>query len=190
MLSVASRSLRNMNVILSNQKKILETSCIMIWLFFFLFLPDNALSQNDSAAPRKILVGTIEAPPLYMKTADGQWEGFSIEIWKGAAQNMDVLTEFREYESLESLLAAIKKGEIDVIPSLPAELRYEVAMDLSQSYYKSGLAIAVPAGGASHKWMSIVAKIFSTDILLAVSYTHLTLPTRCHRCRSRWSAYH
>ena len=24
----------------------------------------------------------------------------------------------------------------------------------------------------------------------AVSYTHLTLPTRCHRCRSRWSPYH
>ena len=31
------------------------------------------------------------------------------------------------------------------------------------------------------------------DYLLAdmpVSYTHLTLPTRCHRCRSRWSPYH
>ena len=23
-----------------------------------------------------------------------------------------------------------------------------------------------------------------------VSYTHLTLPTRCHRCRSRWSPEH
>ena len=23
-----------------------------------------------------------------------------------------------------------------------------------------------------------------------VSYTHLTLPTRCHRCSSRWSAEH
>ena len=23
-----------------------------------------------------------------------------------------------------------------------------------------------------------------------VSYTHLTLPTRCHRCRSRWAPYH
>ena len=23
--------------------------------------------------------------------------------------------------------------------------------------------------------------------LAPVSYTHLTLPTRCHRCRSRWS---
>ena len=26
--------------------------------------------------------------------------------------------------------------------------------------------------------------------VIAVSYTHLTLPTRCHRCRSRWSPYH
>ena len=25
---------------------------------------------------------------------------------------------------------------------------------------------------------------------VAVSYTHLALPTRCHRCRSRWSPYH
>ena len=33
-----------------------------------------------------------------------------------------------------------------------------------------------------------------TDLLLQsmepVSYTHLTLPTRCHRCRSRWSPDH
>ena len=29
-------------------------------------------------------------------------------------------------------------------------------------------------------------KVFSEP----VSYTHLTLPTRCHRCRSRWSPYH
>ena len=26
-------------------------------------------------------------------------------------------------------------------------------------------------------------------VLAAVSYTHLTLPTRCHRCRSRWSGW-
>ena len=26
--------------------------------------------------------------------------------------------------------------------------------------------------------------------LIPVSYTHLTLPTRCHRCRARWSACH
>ena len=28
------------------------------------------------------------------------------------------------------------------------------------------------------------------SVVKPVSYTHLTLPTRCHRCRSRWSPYH
>ena len=28
------------------------------------------------------------------------------------------------------------------------------------------------------------------DGSIAVSYTHLTLPTTCTRCRSRWSPYH
>lgn len=140
----------------------------MIWFCLLLFVPGNAFSQDDSAVPRKLVVGTIVAPPLYMKTAGSQWEGFSIDIWQAVAQHMGVLFEYREYSGLGPLLAAIENGEIDVIPSLPAELRYEVAMDLSQSYYKSGLAIAVPAEGAGSKWMSVVAKIFSTDILMAI----------------------
>jgi ABC-type amino acid transport substrate-binding protein len=131
-------------------------------------MPEYAFSQDDSAVPRKLVVGTMVAPPLYMKTADDQWEGFSIDIWQAVAQHMDVLFEFREYNVFGSLLAAIENGEIDVIPSLPAELRYEVAMDLSQSYYKSGLAIAVPAEGAGSRWMSVVANLFSTDILMAI----------------------
>jgi polar amino acid transport system substrate-binding protein len=150
-----------------NYKKILLLSG-MIWFCLLLFLPQTVFSQDDSAAPHKLVVGTIVAPPLYMKTADGQWEGFSIDIWQGVAQHMGVLSDFREYNDLGRLLAAIQNGEIDVIPSLPAELRYEVAMDLSQSYYKSGLAIAVPAEGTGSKWMSVVEKIFSTDILMAV----------------------
>ena len=28
------------------------------------------------------------------------------------------------------------------------------------------------------------------SVLIAVSYTHLTLPTKDIRCRSRWSPYH
>ena len=33
-------------------------------------------------------------------------------------------------------------------------------------------------------------KILIDDGLIAVSYTHLTLPTTARRCRSRWSPYH
>ena len=28
------------------------------------------------------------------------------------------------------------------------------------------------------------------DTIMTVSYTHLTLPTTLHECRSRWSPYH
>jgi len=157
-----------MNIMLSNYKKIFAVRCSMIGFCLLLFLPENAFPRDESAAPQKLVVGTIVAPPLYMKTANGQWQGFSIDIWKGVAQHMGVSFEFREYDSFGPMLAAIQNGEIDVIPSLPAELRYEDIMDLSQSYYKSGLAIAVPAEGAGSRWMSVVAKIFSMDILMAV----------------------
>ena len=33
-------------------------------------------------------------------------------------------------------------------------------------------------------------QIDQLDARIPVSYTHLTLPTRCHRCRSRWSPDH
>ncbi|HJW28436.1 MAG TPA: transporter substrate-binding domain-containing protein, partial [Saprospiraceae bacterium] len=69
---------------------------------------------------------------------------------------------------LGPLLDAIKNKEIDVIPSLPVEEQYESILDFSQSYLKSGLAIAVPAEGAGSRWMQVVARIFSRDIVKAV----------------------
>ena len=36
----------------------------------------------------------------------------------------------------------------------------------------------------------IVSRLFLGAGLGSVSYTHLTLPTTCTRCRSRWSPYH
>lgn len=138
---------------------------IMIWFGFLVCLPENAFSQNDRLLSQKLVAGVIDAPPLYMKKADGQWEGLGIDIWEAVAQEMGILFEFREYKNYGQLMEAVEHGKIDVIPSLPAALRYEVAMDLSQSYYKSGLAIAVPTEGGDHRWIHIVAKIFSKQIL-------------------------
>ena len=155
------------NIMVLNYKKIFIVSCSLIGLCLLFSFPENACSQNNSTAPHKLSVGTLVLPPLYMKT-DAQWKGLGIDIWQAVAQQMGVFFEFREYNSMGSLLAAIENGEIDVIPALPAELRYESAMELSQSYYKSGLAIAVSAEGSDSKWLNVVARIFSADILVAV----------------------
>lgn len=115
-----------------------------------------------------MVVGTVVAPPLYEKTEDGQWKGFGIEIWQAVAQRMGLLFEFREYRDFGALLDAIKNREIDAIPALPVEERYEPVMDFSQSYLRSGLAIAVPAEGGGDRWTNVIASIFSREILGAV----------------------
>lgn len=153
---------------LSNHKAILAGVCGMIWLWRFLFLPVDALCQEDSPAARKVLVGAAAAPPLCMKTADGRWEGFGIEIWEAVAQRIGVAFQYREYGSFGALLDAIEKGEIDVIPAMPVEERFESVMDFSQSYLKSGLSIAVPAEGSDSKWLRVVEHLFSWDVLKAV----------------------
>jgi len=145
----------------------------MLWFWLLLLIPATAISQDESAAQGKLLVGVVVAPPAYMKTADNQWEGFSVEIWRAVAQYLDVAFEFREFSSIEPLLTALEKKEINVIPALAVSDRFESIIDFSQSYLKSGLSIAVPAEGTDYKWLNVVKSIFSLQILKAVGLMFL-----------------
>jgi polar amino acid transport system substrate-binding protein len=151
-----------------NHNALQAIACVMIGLWVCLFCPAASFSQNQSATPRVLLVGALVAPPLYMKTADGRWEGFSVELWQAVAQKMGVPFEFREFSTLERLLDALEKREIDVIPSLPVRERFESTMDFSQSYLKSGLSIAVPAEGVEYRWFRVFESIFSKHTLKAI----------------------
>jgi len=108
-----------------------------------------------------------------MKTPDGRWGGLCIEIWQTVARQLGISFEYREYGSLGPLMAALENGAIDLIPCMAAEARYEASMDLSQSFYKSGLAIAVPADAVGSRWIGVVGKILSPDILRAFGFLML-----------------
>jgi len=103
-----------------------------------------------------------------MKTADGHWEGFSVELWQAVAKYLNLPFEFREFSSLENLIGALEKQEIDAFPSLPVVERLEPIMDFSQSYLKSGLSIAVPAEGYEYRWLRVFEGIFSKHIFKAM----------------------
>jgi ABC-type amino acid transport substrate-binding protein len=144
---------------------------IALWVFFL--SPATSFSQNESPTPRVLTVGVIAASPLYMKTADGRWEGFAIELWQAVAQRLNVPFEFREFGSLENLIGALERGEIDVFPSLAVGERFESTMDFSQSYLKSGLSIAVPAEGSEYRWLRVFEGIFSEHVLKAIGFLML-----------------
>src|SRR5512139_2456804 len=157
-----------MSMTLAYRHKLRLIGLSIIWDWALCFSSESGFAQNYSATPDKLVVGVMVAPPVYVKTADNQWRGFGIELWQAVAQDLNVSFEFREYSGFEPLLDAIKNKEIDVIPSLPVEEQYESILEFSQSYLKSGLAIAVPAEGVGSRWMGVVASIFSTHIVEAV----------------------
>jgi polar amino acid transport system substrate-binding protein len=162
-----------MNIMLSNYKINLAVSCSAIWFFFLLFSPVQAFCQDQSATAPQLLVGAMVSPPVYMKTANNQWEGFGAELWQAVAQRMDVTFEFQEFNSIESLLDALQKKEIDAIPAMVVQDRLESIADFSQSYLKSGLSIAVPAEGVDYRWFRVIESIFAPNVLKAIGLLFL-----------------
>jgi polar amino acid transport system substrate-binding protein len=160
-------------ITLSNHKAIWPIHCGMLLLLLVVFIPASASSQEESAAEHKLLVGVFAAPPVYMKTADNRWVGFGVEIWQAVARDMGLAFEFREFNTLNSMLTALEKKEIDAIPAMVVQDRFEPVIDFSQSYLKSGLSIAVPAEGTEDRWMNVVKSVFSRQILKAVALMFL-----------------
>lgn len=140
----------------------------MILLSVLSFFSKAALAQDVTTTSRTLLVGTIVSPPLFTKAAGNQWEGFSVELWRAVAHQMDVTFEFREFGTLELLLDALEKKEIDVIPSLPVRERFETKMDFSQSYLKTGLSIAVPSESGEYSWLRVFEGLFSGAVFKAI----------------------
>ncbi len=46
-----------------------------------LVFPAAVPAQQEMPGASKIMVGTVEAPPFATKTADGDWEGLSIDLF-------------------------------------------------------------------------------------------------------------
>ena len=158
---------------LSNHKALRPIKCGMILLWLFLFCPGYALSQDAGSTSHPLVIGAMVSPPVYMKTADNQWVGFGAELWQAVAQRMDVTFEFQEFNSIESLLDALQKKEIDAIPAMVVQDRLESIADFSQSYLKSGLSIAVPAEGVDYRWFRVIESIFSPNVLKAIGLLFL-----------------
>ena len=116
-------------------------------------------AQVDKGKSARLQVGTIAAPPFAMKTADGRWEGLSIDIWQAVASAMGVQYEIREYNTMGRLVNAVERGELDVVIALAATEKREIILDLSQSYCRSGSAIAVSGDKSGRGLSGILGRI-------------------------------
>ena len=110
----------------------------------------------------------------------------------------------------DDLAAQMVRAALDKVPALDprdvADLMIGCGQPGGEAAYNIGRAVAVELGydfmpGTTvNRYCSSslqttrmafhAIKAGEGDVFISVSYTHLTLPTTLHECRSRWSPYH
>ena len=151
------------------------TLCLVIgFLLMTTLISTDVVGQQDSDAPRSLIVGTKEAPPFSMKTSDGQWTGLSIDLWRQIATEFNFQYEFREL-TLKQLLEGVTDGSLDAaVAALTISPEREKKFDFTHAFYTTGLGIAV-AGKANNPWFSVIRRFISVAFLKVVATLVLVL---------------
>ncbi len=125
--------------------------------------PEPAISVQQ-----ELVVGTKEAPPFAMKSADGNWTGISIDLWRRIAAENKVPFRFAEEATVQGLIDGVAAGKFDVaVAALTVTADRERVLDFTSSYYVTGLGIAVAAGGAP-SWTPVLRALTSASFIQAV----------------------
>ena len=128
----------------------------------------QAEAQGQTLSSRTLIVGTKEVPPFAMKNNEGTWTGFSIDLWRQIAAELNLPFEFRELD-LQGLLDGVADGSLDIaVAAMSITAEREEICDFSHPYYVTGLGIAI---APKHKtpWLVVLKKLFTSHYLKVVS---------------------
>ena len=78
-----------------------------------LVVPKTVVAQSTST-PTQLTVGITAHPPFVIKKPNGEYTGFSIELWEKIAVDNQLKFIYREFSDIEALLAETSSGQIDV----------------------------------------------------------------------------
>ena len=161
-----------MNIDLQNHKWLIAVVVVFVFLALH---ASNVSGQDDPALSDRLRVGVMNEPPFVMKTADGQWEGLSIELWHMIAKDLKLKFELEEYTSNQQMYDAFENHEIDIFPTVDVTVSHENILDFGNPYYRSGSAIAVSAESTGFHWMRLTERFFSSGFLKMMGYVTLLL---------------
>jgi polar amino acid transport system substrate-binding protein len=138
--------------------------------------PTLAQTISPLASDQTLQVATRVLPP-FVAEENGELFGFSIELWRSIAEQLDVKFEFKKYPNVKQLLEAVAKNQVDLgIAAISITAEREQKFDFSYPIFFSGLQILVrnTQSGAANALQSLLASgsiLFSTTIyhVLAVA---------------------
>jgi polar amino acid transport system substrate-binding protein len=114
---------------------------------------------------KTLKVATRIIPP-FVTEDNGDLGGFSIELWKNIAQELDLKSDFIKNENVNDLLNAVKSKQADLgIAATSVTAKREQDFDFSQPIFDSGLQILVRSQGSQSSIGRLFSSIFTPDLL-------------------------
>ncbi|MEM8526019.1 MAG: transporter substrate-binding domain-containing protein [Bacteroidota bacterium] len=128
----------------------------------FTLLCLNSLAQDT------LLVAIHENPPFVMKNEANEYEGLSVELWKGIAKDLNLNYEFKYYYDLISIVKDLEYEVVDLTinPMDVTALRIK-KFDVTQPYFISSIGLAAPYANESQLKV-FIGNFFSVNFLEVV----------------------
>jgi polar amino acid transport system substrate-binding protein len=146
--------------------------------------PTPVVTTKPTAAPvpvtngKTLKIGTRIITP-FVTEENGELGGFSIELWKNIAQELDVKSTFDKVENVTDLLNKVKSKQSDLaIAAISVTSQREQDFDFSQPIFDSGLQILVRSQGPQSSIGRIFSSIFTPTLfqLLGIMVLIVLIP--------------
>ena len=116
--------------------------------------PTSIKSLNTSD---KIIVGTIERPPMAFKNLTGEWTGFSIDLLKEISEKAGFQYKLKPFDVFGDMVDSTKKAEVDFsIANISITAGREKEMDYSQPIIDSGLQVIISKNGNKKSFFALI----------------------------------
>jgi len=108
-----------------------------------LVAPTKVVAQSPPT-PTQLTVGILAHPPFVIKKPNGEYTGFSIELWEKIAVDNQLKFIYREVPDVDALLAETSSGKIDIALSdlTVTASRFEM-VDFCTPFFHAGLRIMI-----------------------------------------------
>ncbi|MDZ7848458.1 MAG: transporter substrate-binding domain-containing protein [Owenweeksia sp.] len=130
-------------------------------------------SQETVITDSVITIGIKETAPFVELREGLAPVGLSLDFWSEMEGKAQILYEFKEFESLGSLIEALKRREIDmsINPITVTEERLEY-LDFSQPFYISGTTFVRKDTSG---WMGVLRNLFTWQFFSAIAVLLLVI---------------
>lgn len=125
-------------------------------------------------------VATKILPP-FVTEENGELGGFSIELWKNIAQELEIKSDFKKTESIPGLLNALKDKQADLsIAAISVTSQREKDFDFSQPIFDAGLQILVRSQGSQSSLVKLLDSIFTPTLFQLLGLMALIILIPAH----------